>query len=250
MFHARDDFHVPLPFLHRFLSRNTTGDGSPFRPNLAKITSVFYKHLIPDARDFDASRLLAYRKLIIRIGAERGICTPTVFPPWVFKTHMSSSSNIPAFLVPSPGFEPGLIAFWVLRLCRWARRAYALTYYSMRFWWKLQDLNLWPLPCKSSALTSWAKLPFCSRLTPANRALLVFFDAPRRATMHLPAFLLGLGSLPVLDYGRLLTLPLASSRGFVVEVSAPSHTAILPNGNCTRLTELSGRYLLHYYIKS
>lgn len=29
--------------------------GSPFRPNLCQNTSVFHEHLIPDARDFDAS---------------------------------------------------------------------------------------------------------------------------------------------------------------------------------------------------
>lgn len=34
------------------------------------------------------------------VGARRGICTLTVFPPWVFKTHMSSGSNILACMLP------------------------------------------------------------------------------------------------------------------------------------------------------
>ena len=67
------------------------------------------------------------------------------------------------------------------------------------------------------------------------------------STVHLPAFLLRLGSLPALDYSSSPALPPAWRKVCGRGIS-PLHTAVLPNGNCTRLTELPGRCLIAHSL--
>lgn len=69
------------------------------------------------------------------------------------------------------------------------------------------------------------------------------------ATVRLPALFLGLGSLPSPNYSSLPALPPAWRKVCGRGIS-PLHTAVLPNGNCTRLTELSGRCLIAYSLRT